>query len=104
MDMSPLTTLTNPKRFHDFHFVSVPAGEGEGAEASRELLVAAVEEGFTRVYECVQEVREGDDGKEGWGKMQQGEWKEVGRLVGHTHRYALLELRSTRLAPKLTAA
>lgn len=88
-DMSPLTTLTNAKRFHDFHFVSLPAAAD--GQAGRELLVAAVEEGYTRVFECVKpEAKEvGEGGKEGWGKTQQAEWTEVARLVGHSHRSVL---------------
>lgn len=87
-DMSPLCTLTNPKRFHDFHFVTVPAST-EGGE-KRELLVAAVEEGYVRVYEFAMVKKEAAaNGVEGWSKAEKGEWTEIARLVGHKHRFVL---------------
>ena len=75
--MSPILTLTNAKRFHDFHFLEVPSAT-EGGEP-REMIFAAVEDGFTRVWERVGG-RMGDLG------VKEEGWPELARLGGHTNR------------------
>lgn len=79
-DMSPILTLTNAKRFHDFHFLEVPSAT-EGGEP-REMIFAAVEDGFTRVWERVGG-RMGDLG------VKEEGWTEIVRLGGHANRYVL---------------
>lgn len=82
-DMSPILTLTNTKRFHDFHFLEIPStavvAEGEDAPEPREMLFAAVEDGFTRVWERVGG-RMGDLG------VKEEQWTELARLGGHGNR------------------
>ncbi|KAL7417450.1 WD40-repeat-containing domain protein [Mrakia frigida] len=82
-DMSPILTLTNSKRFHDFHFLEIPSStpvvEGEPTPEPREMLFAAVEDGFTRVWERVGG-RMGDLG------VKEEGWTELVRLGGHENR------------------
>lgn len=81
-DMTPAATLKNSKRFHDFHFLEVPSKTEEGQ--TRELLLAACEEGYVRVFERVGG-RMGDVGVK-----EQEDWREIGRLEGHTNRLVSL--------------
>jgi len=93
-DMSPILTLTNSKRFHDFHFLEIPTTTTvttEGAEPivsagePREMLFAAVEDGFTRVWERVGG-RMGDLG------VKEEKWTELVRLGGHGNRLVIFLL------------
>lgn len=85
--MSLVQTVVNPKRFHDFEFVDV---EGEGGK-TRELMVAAVEEGYVRVFERFERATKAEKAKEAEEEedTMEDEWKEIARLGGHSNRFVV---------------
>lgn len=93
VDMRPMAAFENPKRFHDFHFLTLPGSEETGTK-DRELLFASTEEGQVRVWEKVEGaekkekekvVSESDDESDDEEEDEE-DWREIARFGGHTNR------------------